>query len=119
MSNINYQPASSPHVCPLPSSDEEDEDNYLCVRGATADLGDSISNLSFTSSATGLLTPEPNPDITSDMFGMLGSSSEQISFCSSASQTNTPTSNSRKMYLEIPPHLPNCGQVRRSSCLLC
>ena len=95
------------------SSDDDEEDNYLCVRGARADLCDSISNLSFASSATGLLTPEPNPDITSDMFGMLGSSTEQISFCSSASQTNTPTSHSSKMYLEIPPHLPNCGQVGR------
>ena len=97
----------------LTRSDDEEDENYLCVRGGpTADLTDSISNLSFTSSATGLLTPEPNPDITSEMFGMLGSTSDQISFSSSASQTNTTsTSNSNKMYLEIPPHLPNCGQV--------
>lgn len=97
----------------LTRSDDEEDENYLCVRGGpTADLTDSISNLSFTSSAAGLLTPEPHPDITSEMFGMLGSTSDQISFSSSASQTNTTsTSNSNKMYLEIPPHLPNCGQV--------
>ena len=102
----------------LPRSDEEEDENYLCVRAATVDLADSISNLSFASSNTGLLTPEPSPDITSDMFGMLCSSSEQISFSSSASQTNTntSTSNSNRMYLEIPPLLPNCGQV--SWCLL-
>ena len=95
------------------SSDEEEDDNYLSVRGAMAELGDShsISNLSFASSATGLLTPEPHPDITSDMFGQLASSSEQISVCSSASQTNTETANCNKMFLEIPPHHHNCGQV--------
>ena len=99
----------------LASSDEEEDDNYLCVRGARTDLCDSISNLSFASTTTGLLTPEPNPDITSDMFGMLGSSSDQVSFSSSASQTNTNTpTSSGKMYLEIPPHLPSCGQVGRS-----
>ena len=100
-----------PDFCHHSSDDDEDDNNYsLSVPGASASLCDSISNLSFVSSLTGLTTPEPSPDITCAMFGALGSSSEQISLSSCASQTDTSACTS-KMYLEIPPHLPNCGQV--------
>ena len=96
------------------SSDEEEDNNSLSVRGPRASLCDTISNLSFSCSTAGTATPEPCPDITSALFTPQGteSSSESGSLSHTASfKSSHSTSNGGKMYLEIPAHLPSCGRV--------